>query len=125
MKTRILLFVGILILCSNLFAQPDSLWSHTYGGHVTDWCNAVQATADGGYVLAGKTQSFGAGSDDVWMVKTNGDGDSLWSRSFGGSSTEDCAAVLQTADGGYALAGHTSSFGAGASDMWLVKTDAV
>ncbi|MBU0692420.1 T9SS type A sorting domain-containing protein [bacterium] len=102
----------------------DSLWSRLYGGDNIDECYAIQQTTDGGYVLAGKTESFGSGGSDFWLVKTNSNGDSLWSRTFGGSGTDECMAVLQTADGGYVLAGHTRSFGGGSDDFWLVRTDA-
>jgi len=55
------------------------------------------------------------------MVKTDANGDSLWSRTFGGSNGENCRSVQQTADGGYILGGHTYSYGAGSSDFWLVR----
>lgn len=104
-------------------ANGDSLWCKAFGG--TDWegCNSVQQTTDGGYILAGYTQSFGAGYCDFWLVKTDADGDSLWSRTFGGSYNEECRSVQQTSDGGYILAGHTQSFTAGEEGIWLVKTN--
>jgi uncharacterized delta-60 repeat protein len=105
-------------------ADGDSLWSRTFGGSGYDVCEAVQQTSDGGYILAGCTESFGVGSYDIWLVKTNANGDSLWSRTFGGNDYDWCYSVQQTSDGGYILAGYTGSFGAGLSDSWLVKTDA-
>ncbi|MCF7809999.1 T9SS type A sorting domain-containing protein [bacterium] len=105
-------------------ADGDSLWSRTFGGSELDVCKSIIQTVDGGYALAGLTQSFGAGGYDMWLVKTNADGDSLWSRTFGGSELDVCKSIIQTVDGGYALAGYTESFGAGGRDMWLVKTDA-
>lgn len=104
-------------------ANGDSLWSHTFGGSDRDRCYSAQQTSDGGYILAGETYSFGAGSDDFWLVKTDENGDSLWSRTFGGNGDECCASVRQTSDGGYILAGHTYSFAVGWADFWLVKTD--
>ena len=104
-------------------ANGDSLWSHTFGGSDEDWCYSAQQTSDGGYILAGYTRSFGAGSADFWLVKTDGDGDSLWSRTFGGTDYDECRSVQETLDGGYILAGYTRSFGAGLADFWLVKTD--
>ncbi|MBU1936121.1 hypothetical protein KKG05_01875 [bacterium] len=103
-------------------ANGDSLWSHTYGGSQSDWCYSVEQTADGGYILAGETFSFGTGGD-FWMVKTNANGDSLWSRAYGGTEWERCRSIQQTSDGGYILAGLTESYGAGSRDFWLVKTD--
>jgi len=105
-------------------AVGDSLWSRKYGGNHADECHSVQQTTDGGYVLAGYTASFGAGSFDFWLVKTNADGDMLWTRTFGGSNLDDCKSIQQTSDGGYVLAGYTGSYGAGNVDFWLVKTDA-
>ncbi len=104
-------------------ADGDSLWSRTFGGEVFEECNSMIQTTDGGYALAGYTRSFGAGAYDMWLVKTNADGDYLWSKTFGGRRMEYCNSVIQTEDGGYALAGWTESFGAGISDFWLVKTD--
>jgi hypothetical protein len=100
----------------------DSLWSHTYGGSQSELCYSVQQTFDGGYVLAGRTRSFGAGNDDFWLVKTDANGDSLWSRTFGESSEDICYSAQQTADSGYVLAGRTKSFGDSWGDFWLVKT---
>ncbi len=106
-------------------ANGDSLWSRTFGGSLEDRCESVRHTSDGGYILAGRTASFGAGDFDSWLVKTDENGDSLWSRTFGGSSSDVCKSIQQTSDGGYILGGLTWSSGAGLSDFWLVKTDAI
>ena len=102
----------------------DSLWSRRFGASENDVCNSVQLTDDGGYILAGYTISYGEGGQDFWMVKTNANGDSLWRRSFGGVEDDICKSVVQTTDGGYALAGYATSLGAGQRDFWLIKTDA-
>ncbi len=60
----------ILIITVATFAQPDSLWSRTFGGSNTDECLSVQQTTDGGYILGGSTESYGAGLYDFWLVKT-------------------------------------------------------
>jgi hypothetical protein len=124
MNSRAFVLFAFLFCISQASAQPGILWSHSYGGNVTDWCNAVQPTADGGYILAGHTQSFGAVHDDLWAVKTGADGDSLWSCVIRGSEIDECKSVLQTADGGYLLIGSTYSVGAGSSDFWAVKISA-
>ncbi|MBM3324979.1 MAG: T9SS type A sorting domain-containing protein [Calditrichaeota bacterium] len=80
----------------------------------------MKQTSDGGFVLAGYTSSFGEGGD-FWLVKMGENGDSLWSRTFGGQRHDCCYSVQQSLDGGYALAGGTQSFGASESDFWLVK----
>jgi len=98
-------------------------WNSAYGGTHTDYGNALALTGDGGYALAGYTVSFGAGSGDFWLVKTDAAGNALWNRTYGGTNTEEARALVQTADGGYALAGYTVSFGVGSGDFYLVKTD--
>ena len=104
-------------------ANGNQIWSRTFGGAEYDDCQSVQQTWDGGFILAGRTESFGAGNKDFWMVKTDINGDSLWSRTFGGTLAEYCYSVQQTTDGGYMLAGHTRSFGWACPNFWLVKTD--
>jgi len=101
----------------------DSLWSRTYSGLYDDYCESALQTSDGGYVLAGRTESFGAGDYDCWIVKTDENGDSLWSRTFGGLDYDCCKSVIETSDSRYILAGWTSSFGAGSKDFWLIKVD--
>jgi hypothetical protein len=126
MKTFCLVFaIFVLAITSTVvaFAQPDSLWSHIYGGSGFESCNAVQQTSDGGYILAGQTDSYGAGYDDFWAVKTDANGDTLWTRTYGGSSTDDCRSVKQTSDGGYIFAGVNRSINH-VDCAWLVKTDA-
>ena len=105
-------------------AQGDTLWTRTYGGPWPEMGLSVQQTTDGGYVLAGVTQSFGAGDNDVYLIKTNARGDTLWTRTYGGSNADEGYAVQQTTDGGYVVCARTYSFGAGADDVWLIKTDA-
>ncbi|MBK8128130.1 MAG: hypothetical protein IPK53_04050 [bacterium] len=100
-------------------------WSRAIGGTSSDGCFAIKQTADGGYALAGYTYSgLDSGAYDMWLVKTDAEGNQEWSRAFGGASTERCYTMRQTTDGGFVLAGYTTSFGAGYADMWLVKTDA-
>jgi uncharacterized delta-60 repeat protein len=98
-------------------------WNKTYGGAGKDEAYSVRQTSDGGYIVAGSTESFGTGSSDFWLVKTNVDGAVQWSKTYGGTSDDFTYSVVQTGDGGYALAGYTNSFGAGSSDFWLVKTN--
>jgi len=101
----------------------DTLWTRTYGGSAADWGHSVQQTTDGGYILAGITMSFGAGAFDVYLVKTDTNGDTLWTSTYGGSADDRAYCVQQTSDGGYIIAGETFSFGAGYSDAYLLKTD--
>jgi len=105
-------------------ASGDTLWTRTYGGTDCDMSRSVQQTADGGYVIAGNTYSFGAGNHDVYLIKTDASGDTLWTRTYGGTDYDEGYSVQQTADGGYVIAGNTYSFGAGRTDVHLIKTDA-
>jgi uncharacterized delta-60 repeat protein len=104
-------------------AQGDTLWTRTYGGIQSDYMYSVQQTTDSGYIVAGGAASFGAGNYDAYLVKTNAQGDTLWTRTYGSSQADQAYAVQQTADGGYFVAGYTESFGSGAADYYLVKTD--
>ncbi|MCW4005671.1 MAG: hypothetical protein NWF04_03615 [Candidatus Bathyarchaeota archaeon] len=99
-------------------------WNQTYGGASADYAFCVVHTNDGGYAIAGYTGSFGAGSTDYWVVKTDANGVMQWNQTYGGTNIEYADSIIQTSDGGYALAGYTASFGAGNYDYWLVKTDA-
>jgi len=103
----------------------DTVWTRTYGGADWDQGNSVEQTIDGGYIIAGYTRSFGAGGYDVYLIKTDGAGDTVWTRTYGGPGYDYGYSAEQTADGGYIVAGYTRSFGAGLEDVYLVKTDDV
>jgi len=105
-------------------AAGNTLWNNTYGGTSNEYAYHVIQTVDGGYALFGQTNSFGAGGNDFWLVKTDASGNMQWNKTYGGTGNDIGIHVLQTGEGGYALAGHTSSFGAGSLDAWLIKTDA-
>jgi hypothetical protein len=105
-------------------AWGDTLWTRVYGGGDDDLGFSVQQTSDGGYIIAGSTYPVGSGNWDVYLVKTDAAGDTLWTRTYGGAGDEDGRAVQQTMDGGYIVAGYSESFGAGDDDVYIVKTDA-
>jgi len=105
-------------------ASGDQLWQMTYGGTGDDFGYSIQQTSDGGYVIAGWTNLFGAGGYDVYLVKTDSSGKLLWQRTYGGTGNDYGRYVQQTSDGGYVIAGYTNSFGAGGDDVYLIKTDA-
>jgi hypothetical protein len=103
----------------------NTIWTKTYGDSTGEVGYSVQQTNDGGYIIVGYTDSFGSGEDDVWLIKTDENGDSLWTKTFGGSGDEEGFSVDQTVDGGYIIAGYTTSFGSSEKDVWLIKTDTV
>ncbi len=105
-------------------ASGDTLWTRTYGGTNWDQGNSVQQTPDSGFIIAGFTYSFGPGWPNVYLIKTNASGDTLWTRAYGGTDYNVGNSIQQTSDGGYIVAGTTSSYGAGSFDFYLIKTNA-
>jgi len=104
----------------------DSLWTRRYGGSHWEWGNGVQQTYDGGYIIVGGTRSFGIATParaNVYLVKTNANGDTIWTKTYGGSGYERGYSVQQTSDGGYIVAAYTTSFGEGAESVWLLRAD--
>lgn len=104
-------------------ANGNLLWLRTFGGLDTDLGYTVIQIQDGGYVIVGTTRSYGAGETDAWLIKVDSSGNQEWSRTYGGSDYDWGISVKQTTDGGYIIAGHTESYGAGLSDVWLIRTD--
>ena len=116
------LFVSFIIVLPKTVGATE-MWQQTYGGTERDAAGSLVQTGDGGYALAGLTESFDVESTECWLVKTDGSGNMEWNQTYGGTGTEYVYSLVQTGDGGYALAGGTESFGAGNSDFLLVKTD--
>jgi len=115
--------VALLLLTTILQGQPDIFWTRTFGGSNSDYGRSVQQVSNGGYILTGSTTSFGNDSYDVWLIKTDAQGNEEWNQTLGGSDDDYGSSIQQTADGGYIITGWTNSFGNGGSDVWLIKSD--
>jgi len=103
--------------------RGEEIWNRTIGGSGYDWAYSFQKTSDGGYVILGETESQGAGSKDAWLIKTDSEGSEIWNRTFGGAKDDGGRSIKVTDGGDNIIAGFTESFGAGGSDLWLLKTD--
>ena len=112
----------LLFLLSVLFSVPvrasTTAWTQKYGGEGREVFTSIVEASDGGYIIAGYTDSFGAGNDDFWLLKTDSLGNIEWNQTYGEASRDEAHSLVQTFDGGYALAGNKGG------DFWLVKTDA-
>jgi arginine repressor len=111
------------IFIVKLDSSGNVQWAKTIGGASEDRANSIIQSSDGGYVVAGWTASFGAGYVDIFIVKLDSSGNVVWTKTIGGSSDDRAYSITQSSDGGYAVAGFTTSFGAGKEDMYVVKLD--
>jgi predicted secreted protein len=105
-------------------SNGSKMWDRIFGGFVSsagDGGLSVDQAKDGGYIATGYTRSFGAGGKDLWLIKTDSEGNEQWSKTFGGTKDDVGMSVLQAEDGGYIVAGRTASYGAGGDDIWLLK----
>ena len=119
-----LLLTAILLGVPYVSAQtPNILWTKTYGGTHPDHSYSVQQTSDGGYIIVGSTLSFGAGIYDVYLIKTDANGDTLWTKTYGGTNTDEGLWIQQTSDGGYVITGSYDSYSAVDYDVYVIKTD--
>ena len=107
-----------------LNARGEVEWQKTFGGMKDDEANSIQQTADGGYIVAGWTESLGSGKEDVYILKLNAKGEVEWQKTFGGKEDDEANSIQQTTDGGYIAAGWTKSFGFGYKDIHILKLDA-
>ena len=123
---KIIVILGLVMLMLGILgasAQPEEVWNKTFGGSGIDLVSQAQEAEDGGYILVGSTESYGAGREDVWLIKTDSNGTELWNRTFGGPKEDNGYSVQKTKDGGYIIVGTTKSYGSGDSDVLLIKTD--
>ncbi|MCP4366169.1 MAG: hypothetical protein GY800_12850 [Planctomycetes bacterium] len=96
-------------------------WQKTYGGESIDFAESILQTDDGGYIVAGSTESFGAGGEDFWLFKLRHDGAVEWQKTYGGTYSDSAHSIQRTADGGYVAAGGTTDLGDDWGDAWVFK----
>lgn len=114
----------LVAYCLRAYGYPDTLWTRTYGGSANEVAYSICETYSGGFVVAGLTSTFGSGPQDIFIVKTDSNGDTVWTRTIGGISFEAAHYVCETSDSCYVIAGYTESFGGGGKDIYLLKLDA-
>jgi hypothetical protein len=96
-------------------------WEETYGGTKEDRAYSARQTADGGFILAGSTESFGSGKKDVYLVKTDPFGIELWSAAYGGTLADESRMVLTQSNGDFVVVGESYSYALGGSDLYVLK----
>jgi hypothetical protein len=99
-------------------------WSKIYSPGDIGSGSSIQQTMDGGFVIAGSSFA-GAGESDFWLLRTDAQGDTIWTRAYGGAFSDDALSVRQTTEGGFISAGRTWSFGYGVEDLYVVRTDSL
>ena len=104
-------------------SHGQQVWRKTYGGTGLDIASSICETFDKKLLVCGYTESFGAGEDDIYVLKLNENGNEIWSKTFGGSASELGRKIVELSDGNYAVMGCTGSYGAGKRDIYLIKTD--
>jgi hypothetical protein len=109
------------MLVIKLSASASCEWTKTLGGESYDIARCIQETNDGGYIVAGRTHSFGAGNGDILVIKLSPDGNLEWAKTFGGEKADFALFIEQTNDGGYIVVGGTESFGEGSEDVLIIK----
>lgn len=138
MKTKFTVFLVAFLFSKLLFSQsPVIEWQKTYGGSITEYCQEMHPTTDGGFILIGTTSSnngdvthnYGYQKSSMWIIKTDALGDTLWTRVFGGSEYDEGKSIQQTKDGGYLAVGRASSTDYDLLDRdpanvnWVIKLD--
>src|SRR3989344_2529758 len=126
MKKRLVMLVLLTIVFSfsanafDVFQQ----WNRTFGGTGTDVPFGIVNSSDGGIFISGYTSSYGAGSDDFWLLRVNSSGSQVWNRTFGGTLEDRAFGVVGDSTGGIFISGRTVSYGAGFSyDFWLLRVN--
>lgn len=115
------------LIVARMDSDGDTLWTRMEQGWFPNGAGgvgrSVRPTTDGNFILTGYTSEWKDVINDLFLIKMNPEGDTLWTRIYGGEAEDMGNSVDQTSDGGYIVAGETKSFGAGNYDIWLLRTD--
>ncbi|MCH8929083.1 MAG: T9SS type A sorting domain-containing protein [Candidatus Marinimicrobia bacterium] len=113
------------LLFLKLGAEGDAIWNKTYGGSGGDNGKKIIETKDGGLLAVGNISLFGTKNQDLWIIKTDSNGDSLWTKTYGGPFNESAYSVIQSEIGGYIVVGDSGvgDHHTGGGDLWLLKID--
>ena len=115
--------MGDQLCLMKLLYNGDTLWTKIYGGPNQDYGHIVAQATDGGYIIAGRTYaSYTTESGDAWVLKTDNNGDTIWTGKYGGNKEDIFYAVAET-ENGYIFAGQTWSYGNGLIDVYVGRTD--
>ncbi len=106
-------------------SNGNTLWTKTFGESEDVIAISMDITSDNGYIISGSTYINPPDSAKIYVIRTNSNGDTLWTKKYGGIGNQDSRCVLETLDGGFIISGETSSYGAGSADMYIIKTDSV
>ena len=125
MKNIMITLFLFVLLFKSIFAQ-NILWKKNFGLNTADdFGRSVIETSDGGIAIVGYTGSFGSGGNDVWLIKTNAGGDTLWTKTYGGTNGDFGYSIKQIKDGGFIIGGATYSYGVGGADFYIIRTDSI
>jgi hypothetical protein len=106
-------------------ASGNLSWFKTFGDAGYDIAYSFAPTNNGGYIIAGLTERNSAFNYEAFLICADTNGDTLWTKTYGGASIDHAVSVIQTSDQGFIFSGKCMSFGAGISDVWLLKTDSI
>uniref|UniRef100_A0A7C3RMA6 Lipoprotein n=1 Tax=Dictyoglomus thermophilum TaxID=14 RepID=A0A7C3RMA6_DICTH len=125
-NVKVYLFILLLLFISGCMSSGTKplepiIWQKVFGGDYYDFAFSVDVSNDGGYIVAGKTLSYGAGGSDAYILKLDANGNKLWEKFYGGSADDIIYSILQLDDGSYIGVGETYSMGEGNADFYVLK----
>ena len=105
-------------------SNGDEQWNKTFGGANDDFCSSIQPTDDGGYIITGRTKSYGVGNSYAWLIRMNGIGNEQWNKTYGEKYYDHYGGLVEvTNDEGYIFTSQSIFLSTGITDFKLIKTD--